>query len=361
MVRVTVPVPGRSYEVTIGRGVLATPATICPSCPAATTAFVVSDRNVADRYQEPLVAALGSRGLASVLLLVPAGEEAKTLQGYESLLRQLAGREAHRDDVVIALGGERWRPRRVRGRHVHAGTGVRPGPHHPPRAGRRRDRRQDRGEPAGGQEPRGGVRPAAGRARGRRHAGHAGGPGLPLGPVGGGEGRAHARSRAPDVPARPRGRGRRSRPRGRRVRGRPVRGREGARRRRGRAGHERSPRPELRAHDRPRAGAAGRVPRPDARGGGRGRDDGRRRARGAPRPRHGSLVSDRGAPPRARDRAHGLDPARGGRPAMSPARTRSTAAASASCSSRTSGPRAVVDDVSDEEIGAVLQEMGATA
>ena len=105
MVRVTVPVPGRSYEVTIGRGVLAHAGEHLPELPAATTAFVVSDRNVAERYQEPLIAALASRGLASVPLLVPAGEEAKTLQGYESLLRQLAGREAHRDDVVIALGG----------------------------------------------------------------------------------------------------------------------------------------------------------------------------------------------------------------------------------------------------------------
>ena len=105
MVRVTVPVPGRSYDVTIGRGVLADAGAHLPELPAATTVFVVSDRNVADRYQEPLTHALASRGLASVLLLVPAGEEAKTLQGYESLLRQLAGREAHRDDVVIALGG----------------------------------------------------------------------------------------------------------------------------------------------------------------------------------------------------------------------------------------------------------------
>ncbi|HEV2951586.1 MAG TPA: 3-dehydroquinate synthase, partial [Actinomycetota bacterium] len=44
-------------------------------------------------------------GLASVLLLVPVGEEAKSLRGYESLLRQLAGREAHRNDGILALGG----------------------------------------------------------------------------------------------------------------------------------------------------------------------------------------------------------------------------------------------------------------
>ena len=105
MVRVTVPVPGRAYDVTIGRGVLASAREHLPELPGATTAFVVSDRIVADLHYEHLVDAFRDRGLAPVLLLVPAGEEAKSLQAYESLLRQLASREAHRDDAILALGG----------------------------------------------------------------------------------------------------------------------------------------------------------------------------------------------------------------------------------------------------------------
>jgi 3-dehydroquinate synthase len=105
LVRVTVPVPQRPYEVTIGAGVLSGAAGHLPELPGATTAFVVSDRTVSDLWFEPLSKALGERGLAAVLLMVPIGEEAKSLQGYGTLLRQLAGREAHRDDVVMALGG----------------------------------------------------------------------------------------------------------------------------------------------------------------------------------------------------------------------------------------------------------------
>ena len=105
MVRVTVPVPGRSYDVTIGRGLLAGLGTALPDLPGATTAFVISDRVVADLHHGALASAIEDRGLASVLLLVPSGEEAKSLQAYESLLRQLAGREAHRDDAIVALGG----------------------------------------------------------------------------------------------------------------------------------------------------------------------------------------------------------------------------------------------------------------
>jgi 3-dehydroquinate synthase len=105
LVRVTVPVPGRAYDVTIGRGLLASAGTHLPDLPGATTVFVISDRQVADRHHGTLVRAIEDRGLASVLLLVPAGEEAKSLQSYENLLRQLAGREAHRDDAILALGG----------------------------------------------------------------------------------------------------------------------------------------------------------------------------------------------------------------------------------------------------------------
>jgi len=105
LVRVTVPVPGRPYDVTIGAGLLPELGEHLPELPGATTAFVVSDRTVADLHHAVVAEAIESRGLTSVLLLVPEGEEAKSLQAYESLLRQLAGREAHRDDVILALGG----------------------------------------------------------------------------------------------------------------------------------------------------------------------------------------------------------------------------------------------------------------
>jgi 3-dehydroquinate synthase len=105
LVRVTVPVPGRAYDVTIGSGILRSAEEHLPELPGASTAFVVSDRTVSDLHLAPLAKSIEARGLASVLLLVPEGEEAKSLRGYETLLRQLAGREAHRDDAIVALGG----------------------------------------------------------------------------------------------------------------------------------------------------------------------------------------------------------------------------------------------------------------
>ena len=105
MVRVTVPIPGRAYDVCIGSGTIASLGSLLPKLPGASTAFVIADRNVSSRWFEPLAASLSQVGLATVPLTVPAGEDAKTLRVYETLLHQLAIQEAHRDDLVIALGG----------------------------------------------------------------------------------------------------------------------------------------------------------------------------------------------------------------------------------------------------------------
>jgi 3-dehydroquinate synthase len=105
MVRVTVDVPGGAYDVVVGRGLLAGADRVVPALPRAEKAFVVADAGVAERYLQPLARALGRRGLQALHLGVPAGEEAKTLETMSALHRQLAIQEAHRDDLVVALGG----------------------------------------------------------------------------------------------------------------------------------------------------------------------------------------------------------------------------------------------------------------
>lgn len=105
MVRVSVPVPGRAYEVTVGTGVLEEAHRYLPPLPRAERAFVIADARVAERYLDPLSRGLRAAGLAVVPIGVPEGEEAKTLAVYAAVLRQLAVQEAHRDDLVVALGG----------------------------------------------------------------------------------------------------------------------------------------------------------------------------------------------------------------------------------------------------------------
>ena len=76
MERVTVPIPGRSYDVTIGAGVIEGVAEHLPEFPRASQAFVIGDRTVSDAWFAPLAEALLERNLGAVLLGVPSGEAA---------------------------------------------------------------------------------------------------------------------------------------------------------------------------------------------------------------------------------------------------------------------------------------------
>ena len=105
MERVTVRVPGRSYDVVVGSGVFERIDELLPDLPGATRAFVVADRTVSDAWFPTVCGALERRDLHAVLLTVPAGEDAKTMDVFRTLLHQLATQEAHRADPVIALGG----------------------------------------------------------------------------------------------------------------------------------------------------------------------------------------------------------------------------------------------------------------
>jgi len=103
--RVTVRVPGRTYDVVIGPDLFARVDELAPELPGATRAFVVADRTVADAWFGPVCEALERRDVHAVLLTVPAGEAAKTLDVYRTLVHQLATQEAHRHDPIVALGG----------------------------------------------------------------------------------------------------------------------------------------------------------------------------------------------------------------------------------------------------------------
>jgi 3-dehydroquinate synthase len=103
--RVTVPIPGRSYDVVIGVGVIDGAGSFLPDLGEASQAFIVVDQAIADAWVPRIGPTLEARGLHHVPLTVPSGEAAKSMQVFGTLLHQLASQEAHRDDVVVALGG----------------------------------------------------------------------------------------------------------------------------------------------------------------------------------------------------------------------------------------------------------------
>ncbi len=104
---VRVDAPGGGYDVVVGDGFVSGPAlrACLPPAPPTGAAFVLADHLVADRCLAPVAGGLEGVGWRVVHLGVPVGEEAKTLAVAEALYRQLALREAQREDLIVALGG----------------------------------------------------------------------------------------------------------------------------------------------------------------------------------------------------------------------------------------------------------------
>jgi len=107
---VTVRVPihedrDASYDIHIGRGLLAElPRLIKDRCPAAAYA-VLSDSHVGKLYGQSVTAALCAAGARAELLTFPAGEWNKTRETWATLSDRMLAHHFGRDAAVIALGG----------------------------------------------------------------------------------------------------------------------------------------------------------------------------------------------------------------------------------------------------------------
>jgi 3-dehydroquinate synthase len=104
--RTTVPVSlgPRSYDVIIGRGLLAElPGLLAGACPAPRYA-IIADANVAARFGTTLRDAL-SRTVPTTLAPFPPGEMHKTRETWAALTDELLRAGLGRDGAVLALGG----------------------------------------------------------------------------------------------------------------------------------------------------------------------------------------------------------------------------------------------------------------
>jgi 3-dehydroquinate synthase len=107
---VTVRVPliserDASYDILIGRGLLADLARlVARHCPARRYA-VISDSHVAELYGPRVLQALREGGLDAELYAFPAGEWNKTRDTWASLSDRMLVAQLGRDTAVLALGG----------------------------------------------------------------------------------------------------------------------------------------------------------------------------------------------------------------------------------------------------------------
>ncbi len=94
-----------SYDIVVGRGLLAElPRLLREACPAVRYA-VISDSHVAKLYGARLVARLHEGKLPAELFEFPAGEWNKTRETWAALSDRMLGAELGRDCAVVACGG----------------------------------------------------------------------------------------------------------------------------------------------------------------------------------------------------------------------------------------------------------------
>ncbi|SHF53197.1 3-dehydroquinate synthase [Kaistia soli DSM 19436] len=104
-IRVGVALSDRSYDILIGRGLIASAgAEIARRLPRVRAA-IVSDRNVGGLYSADLSRVLNAAGIGSVAVEVEPGEGTKNFANLEHVVRAVLAARLERGDVVIALGG----------------------------------------------------------------------------------------------------------------------------------------------------------------------------------------------------------------------------------------------------------------
>jgi len=104
-VLVKVALDERSYDILIGRGLLASLgqriATLRPGAKVA----IVSDETVARHHLAAAEASLASAGIEATAVTVPPGEGSKSFPVFETVCEALIAARIERADLVVALGG----------------------------------------------------------------------------------------------------------------------------------------------------------------------------------------------------------------------------------------------------------------
>jgi 3-dehydroquinate synthase len=102
---VNVALGARSYDIVIGRGLLASLGARIAALRPGAKAVIVTDDNVARYHLEPAEAALRHAGVASSRVIVPAGEASKSYRVFEQVCEAVVASRIERGDLAIALGG----------------------------------------------------------------------------------------------------------------------------------------------------------------------------------------------------------------------------------------------------------------
>jgi len=102
---VSVQLGDRSYAIKIGAGLLARLGGECARLKLGARCAIITDTNVGKRFAKVAFNSLANAGLFPSLIVVPAGETAKSLRTVQTAYDLLAAHRLERKSFIVALGG----------------------------------------------------------------------------------------------------------------------------------------------------------------------------------------------------------------------------------------------------------------
>ncbi|KAB2649748.1 MAG: 3-dehydroquinate synthase [Verrucomicrobia bacterium] len=102
---VNVPLGNRSYDIKISPGLLGKLGAECARLKLGNRCAIITDTNVGREYAKPACNSLLRAGFEPSLVIVPAGETAKSLKSVQSCYDRLASHRLERKSFIVALGG----------------------------------------------------------------------------------------------------------------------------------------------------------------------------------------------------------------------------------------------------------------
>ncbi len=102
---VRVPLGNRSYDIKIAPGLINKLGAECARLKLGSRCAIITDTNVGRAYAKPAYNSLLRAGFEPSLVIVPAGETAKSLKNVQSCFDRLASHRLERKSFIVALGG----------------------------------------------------------------------------------------------------------------------------------------------------------------------------------------------------------------------------------------------------------------
>jgi 3-dehydroquinate synthase len=102
---VFVQLGNRSYAIKIAPGLLKQLGNECVRLNLGARCAIITDTNVGKKFARPAFESLVKAGFEPSLIVVPAGEKAKSLKSVQSCYDQLAAHRFERKSFIVALGG----------------------------------------------------------------------------------------------------------------------------------------------------------------------------------------------------------------------------------------------------------------